>query len=249
MQTKTTLLAVAVGLAMLAGCGKQDETAPVAEAPAPAANEGTAVDAASGPANGTAANPVDDAAPDPAPAVDEAAPPVAADAADFDLDAIPVSTATLPAWPYVQLPAGYVFDDADRLGERTKDLARIPVWTGGQLLWVEGKVFTDDIENADGKTFSKFELSKGLRQQIESLGGVRVSERSYDSTVFEANKKELGDFRQEFSDLQEAYWYDADVDTWVIRRPDSVIWIVAQARNGEGSVLVAEGPAPEAAGG
>ena len=241
MQTKTTLLALAVGLALLAGCGKQDGTAPVAEAPTPAADDVTATDTATAPVGSA----VDALADDAAPAAAEAVAPAVPEATAFDLEAIPVSTATLPAWPYVQLPAGYEFDDADRLGERTKDLARIPVWTGGQLLWVEGKVFTDDIENIDGKTFSRFELSKGLRQQIESLGGVRVSERSYDSEIFEANKKALGDFRQEFNDLQEAYWYDKDVDTWVIRRPDSVIWIVAHARNSEGSVLVAEGPAPE----
>ena len=60
--------------------------------------------------------------------------------------------AALPAWPYLAPPAGYEFDDADRLERRTKDLARNPVWTGGQLLWVEGKVFSDGIDNASAST-------------------------------------------------------------------------------------------------
>ena len=245
MQTKTTLLALAVGLALLAGCGKQDGTAPVAEAPTPAADDGTAIDTAGAPVESPVDAPVGDAAP----AAAEAVAPAVPEATAFDLEAIPVSTATLPAWPYLQLPAGYVFDDADRLGERTKDLARIPVWTGGQLLWVEGKVFSDEIESVDGKTYSKFELAKGVRQQIESLGGVRVSERSYDRATYEAEQKALEDFRREFNDIRGAYWYDEDAETYVIRRADGVVWIVVQARNNDAAVLVAEGPAPDPAGG
>ena len=133
---------------------------------------------------------------------------------------------------------------AIELAGQSKDLARVPVWTGGQLLWVEGKVFSDGIDNADGKTFSRFELAKGLRQQIEALGGVRVSERSYDRDFYTANEKALDDFRQEFDDLQDAYWYDKDVDTYAIRRADGVVWVVLQTRNDDAAVLVAEGPAP-----
>ena len=242
MQTKTTLLALAVGLTVLAGCGKQEGADPATGTPPPAAGDGAAIDAASAPADGT----VDAPAADAAPAAAEAVAPAAPEAKAFDLQAIPVSTATLPAWPYLQLPAGYEFDDADRLGERTKDLARIPVWTGDQLLWVEGRVFSDDIDNIDGKTFSRFELAKGLRQQVESLGGVRLTERGYDRETYKASEKALDDFRQEFDDLQDAYWYDKDVDTYAIRRADGVVWVVLQTRNEDAAVLVAEGPAPTA---
>ena len=221
METSRTLLALGVTIALLGGCKKQEDAAPAAAEP-------------------VAAAPAEPAAPA------AAAPAAAAPGARFDLAAIPVSTAALPAWPYLAPPAGYEFDDADRLERRTKDLARIPVWTGGQLLWVEGKVFSDGIDNADGKTFSRFELAKGLRQQIEALGGVRVSERSYDRDFYTANEKALDQFRQEFDDLQDAYWYDKDVDTYAIRRADGVVWVVLQTRNEDAAVLVAEGPAPTA---
>ncbi len=226
METSRTLLALGVTIALLGGCKKQEDAAPAAAEP-------------------VAAAPAEPAAPAPATA-EPAAPAAAAPGARFDLAAIPVSTAALPAWPYLAPPAGYEFDDADRLERRTKDLARIPVWTGGQLLWVEGKVFSDGIDNADGKTFSRFELAKGLRQQIEALGGVRVSERSYDGDFYRANEKALDQFRQEFDDLQDAYWYDKDVDTYAIRRADGVVWVVLQTRNDDAAVLVAEGPAPAA---
>jgi len=231
METNRSLLVLGMAVVLLAGCRKPDEAAPAAPEPA-----------ATAPA----------AAVESAPAAEPATPattpaPTATPAPGFDIAALPVSTADLPAWPYAALPAGYAFDDADNLGKRTKDLARIPVWTGSQLLWVEGKVFSDGIDNIDGKTFSKFELGKGLRQQIEALGGVRVSERSYDRDTYKANEKELDDFRQEFRDLGDAYWYDKDVDTYAIRRADGLIWVVLQTRNNDAAILVAEGPLPATA--
>ncbi len=227
METKS-LLALGMAAALLAGCKKQDEAAPAPPAaPAAAAESAPAAEPA-------------------APAT-AAAPATTTPAAGFDIAALPVSSAALPAWPYVVPPTGYEYDDASDLGKRTKDLARIPVWAGGQLQWVEGKVFSDEIDNVDGKTFSKFELSKGLRQQVEALGGVRVSERSYNRDTYKANEKELDDFRQEFGDLQNAYWYDQDVDTYAIRRADGVVWVVLHTQNNDAAVLVAEGPLPATA--
>lgn len=222
MPMRNAMLVLALGVT-LAGCAKkQDAAAPAAAAPA-----ATTVEQPATPASAPAATP--------APA-----------AVAFDINAIPVSTAALPAWPYVVLPAGYQFSYADDLASRTKDLARVPVWTGGQLLWVEGKVFSDAIDNVDGKTYSKFEVRKNLQQAIEALGGVRLTERSFDEATYKANEKALGDFSQEFIRMQSAYSYDSDADTYVIRRADKAIWIVFQSNNDRGALLVAEGPLPEA---
>ena len=230
MRMSKTLLALGVASALLVGCKKQDDSAAADTATAAAAADANATQTES-PAVET--SPAATEAPAAKPAV-----------VAFDIDKIPVSDKPLPAWPYIALPAGYHYHEADDLAGQSKDLARVPVWTGGQLLWVEGKVFSDGIDNADGKTFSRFELAKGLRQQIEALGGVRVSERSYDRDFYTANEKALDDFRQEFDDLQDAYWYDKDVDTYAIRRADGVVWVVLQTRNDDAAVLVAEGPAP-----
>lgn len=226
MSMKTAALALAVGLALMGCSKKQDEATAPPTADAPAATS----DAAATPA-----------------ATTDAAPAAAAPAAaHFDIDAFPVSDKPLPAWPYVALPAGYVFNYADNLASRSKDLARVPVWTGGQLLWVEGRVFSDKIDNADGKTYSRFEVRKNVQLAIEALGGVRVSERSLDEPTYKANEKELEDFRQEFSRMQSAYWYDSDADTYVIRRADKAVWVVFQSDNNQGALMVAEGPLPEA---
>lgn len=217
MPMRNAMLVLALGMT-LAGCAKKQEAA----APAGATAEQPAM-----PASTPAATP--------APA-----------AAAFDINAIRESTATLPAWPYVVLPSGYQFDYADDMASRTKDLARVPVWTGGQLLWVEGKVFSDRIDNQDGKTYSKFEVRKNVQQAVEALGGVRLTERSFDEATYKANEKALNDFRQEFDRMQNAYWYDEDADTYVIRRADKAIWVVFQSSNDRGALLVAEGPLPQA---
>lgn len=230
MQVSKTLLAMAVASALVVGCKKQDDAA--------AADAVTATPDAS--TTQTEAAPASQAS---APATPEATAASATTA--FDIDKIPVSDVALPAWPYIALPAGYEYDDADDLASRSKDLARVPVWTGGQLLWVEGRVFSDQIENSEGKTYSKFEVRKNVQQAVEALGGVRLSERSFDEAVWDANEKALGDFRQEFDRMQNAYWYDNDADTYVIRRADKAIWVVFQTDNGNGALMVAEGPLPE----
>ena len=228
MQVSKTLLALGVAAALLVGCKKQDEAA----AEAAAATTDASIEQAEAPAPETAAPETPDAS---------AAPAVTA----FDINKIPVSDAALPAWPYVALPAGYHYYYSEELGSRSKDLARVPVWTGGQLLWIEGKTFSDAIRSDEGKTYSKFEVRKNLQQAIEALGGVRLGERSYDEATYKANEKALDDFRREFDRIRDAYWYDADADTYLIRRADKAIWVVFQTNNDGGGLLVAEGPLPE----
>ena len=230
MRMSKTLLALGVASALLVGCKKQDDSAAADTATAAADANATQTEA---PAVET--SPAATEAPAAKPAV-----------VAFDIDKIPVSDKPLPAWPYIALPAGYHYHEADDLAGQSKDLARVPVWTGGQLLWVEGKTFSDAIRSDDGKTYSKFEVRKNLQQAIEALGGVRLAERSFDETVWDANEKDLEDFRQEFDRMQNAYWYDKDVDTYVIRRADKAIWIVTQTDTGSGAIMVAEGPLPEA---
>lgn len=230
MRKNWTLLALAMTATLLAGCSKQEDAA--SATPEPAASTAPVATSESDATAGPEAAPAAEAA--------------AATVADFDITSLPVSTTGLPDWPYVALPAGYEFDDADDLGKRSKDLARVPVWTGSQLLWVEGKVFSDNIDNSDGKTYSKFEVRKNIQQAVEALGGVRLSERSFDNAVYKANEKAVDDFRKEFSRIRDAYWYDSDADTYVIRRADKAIWVVFESGNNQGALMVAEGPLPEA---
>lgn len=227
MSMRTTVLMLAMGAA-LAGCDKGKST-------------DAAVDASAQPVAVASA---------PVAASEAAAPPVAAapaagpQAAVFDINAIAVSNKPLGAWPYVALPAGYTFERADDIASRSKDLARVPVWTGGQLLWVEGRVFTDEIDSQDGKTYSQFEVRKNLRQTLEGMGAVRLTDRSFDKSVRQANEGEFNAFIEEFNEMYYPYLPDQDAETWVIRGADKATWVVFHSGNNDGSLMVAEGPLP-----
>ena len=112
MSMKTAVLALAVGLSLVA-CKKQDDAAAATAGAGAAATE-----AATAPAQPAAAE---------ATPVAEAATPAVS---IFDINTVPVSDKPLPAWPYVSLPAGYQFYYTEDLPSRTKDLARVPLWTG-----------------------------------------------------------------------------------------------------------------------
>ena len=240
MKISKTMLSFAVAAILLTGCkAKQDEAAAVA-----APSEETADIAVTATPDESADNASSETADvlDGTADADAAAAPVAV---AFNINTVPVSDKQLPEWPYIVLPEGYALDSADDIAKRSKDLARVPVWTGSQLLWLEGRTFSDEIETAEGKSFSKFELRKNLQQSVEALGGVRLSERTFDKETYKADEKAVDDFRREFSKVRDAYWYDHDADTYLIRRADKTIWVVAYITNSYGGIMVAEGPLPE----
>jgi len=49
----------------------------------------------------------------------------------FDLNKIPLSTATLGDFPYIALPDGYIYQNTEQ-----RNFERVPFWTGQQLEWV-----------------------------------------------------------------------------------------------------------------
>ncbi len=228
MMLKRSLLAVSVAALVMVGCKKKDEAADAAPPASEAATQ--TAPAASADAN---------AAP--------AAPTPTASAATFDINSYPISDKPLGEWPYVQLPAGYRFD-TDKLGENTKDLARVPVWTGDALVWVEGKTFETKFYTNDGKTYSKFELGKGIAQSVEALGGKRVSNKIFDESFANAHEEELKSFLKEFDKIDDAYrYYSEGTDTYLIRRADKAIWVVTFLdESNNASMMVAEGPLPVA---
>lgn len=240
MAVNKTLLALALTVAVLAGCKKKEAEVPADAAPA-------AMDASA--PNETSAAPATDASrtTDTSATTAEPAQPQAQAVKAFDITSIAVSDKPLGEWPYLVPPAGYEFHNATELAKRTKDLARVPIWTGSQLLWVEGKAFSNRINPSEGKNFSKFELGKGLQQAVEALGGVRINEAPITEELEKANEKALDEFRTEFGEIDDAYSPYKQGDTYVIRLADKAVWVVTYLDpvNERGHVMVAEGPLPE----
>lgn len=58
----------------------------------------------------------------------------------FDISKIPLSTATLGDFPYISLPDGYIYQNTEQ-----RNFERVPFWTGQQLEWGEGQLFSSGI--------------------------------------------------------------------------------------------------------
>lgn len=217
-------VAAALAVALIAGC--QDNQTPAAEAGA-----GPAATAEPRPQIAEPSLDAPGAAPSPA--------------ETFDLNAIPVSDAPLGEWPYIAAPAGYIYSDHEDLKKGTRDIARVPVWTGNELLWIEGRAFENHIFPGKGKTYSTFEVRQSIERAVTALGGKRISTKSFDQAIYEANKEAVDAFTSEFDAIDGAYSYDETADTYVIRRADKAIWVVSYATtSGTAAVLVVEGPLP-----
>lgn len=149
----------------------------------------------------------------------------------FDPSSLPVSTASLGAFPYFSLPDGYV-----RTGEETHDFFVFPFWVNGAFVPVEGRVHMSMIEPEDDKRFSRLELQRNIEAVIDRVGGVKVSEAPVPMAAINA----LGD--QTISDTTAGTGdiYNNAVATYVIRRADKTIWVHFDAGSSSGGLTVAE---------
>ena len=166
-------------------------------------------------------------------AADAAEAGASADAADgaFDPASVPVSTASLGAFPYFSLPDGYV-----RTGEETHDFFVFPFWVNGAFVPVEGRVHMSMIEPEDDRRFSRLELQRNIEAVIQRVGGVKVSEAPVPIEAINA----LGD--QTISDTTAGTGdiYNNAVATYVIRRADRTIWVHFDGGSSTAGLTVAE---------
>ena len=153
-------------------------------------------------------------------------------ATGFDLATIPVSTAVLEDFPYIDLPDGY---DYQNTVERNFD--RVPFWTGQTIEWIEGKVFSSGITaKSDYKQGSFLELQRNITHVIQQLGGVEVTNSKIPKELIEEIPKDI--LVQHNAGLGDIY-NDA-AQTYVIRQADKNIWFhLAKSGNYMG-LMVAE---------
>lgn len=206
-----TLLPLAVfsilGALALTGC-KRKEAAPVtptaAIAPAPAA----------APAAGSAA---------PAPAAAPAA--QAAQGKPFDITSVPVSNATLPPFPYLELPKetkGFGFHDV------AQDFDRAWVVAGDQLRAVEGRT-SERWFPLNVAHLSMLAAFRNYEAAIKSMGGVKVNTVSPVDPAFIARNG--GDKNAVLKKLGMPNGDHADTDgtptfsQYLVRTPKENIWI------------------------
>jgi OOP family OmpA-OmpF porin len=170
-----------------------------------------------------------DAAPKAAPAAAQA--PVTA---DFDVTKVPMSTAVLPPFPYLNYP------DPVNEGSQFTDKADFDeayVLAGKTLRKVEGRVEAHKFSLRDAN-LSLVAARRNYENLVKAMGGVKV------------NAGQLRDLVPQYSDVSNDmekklrfYQSGMDYDCYLVRRPDQLIWIALMFTDSEvKTVVVAEEP-------
>ncbi|MFE0643501.1 hypothetical protein ACFW2Y_18095 [Streptomyces sp. NPDC058877] len=178
-------------------------------ADAPAAPSATTAPAA--PADGRGTDPPQESTTPSAPTATESSTP-------FDPESVPVSDAPLGDFPYFSVPEG--FENSETPSPIVPS-GRVPFWTGDGLEWVEGKVYRSSIQAAGGKEFSAPELLAAVESAVTGSGGVRLTDSRIPADVTDSIPRDVRvEYVDGFGDI-----YNNPVRTYVIRRPDRLIWI------------------------
>lgn len=203
-KTMQVTAAALVGLLALGGCKRKEPAA----APAPAATTATAPTPA--PAGQDAM----------APAATAGAAPAAPAGKPFDVQSVPVSTAKIPAFPFVQLPAG----DSYLKEEKTFD--RVYVLAGGQLRPVEGHFL---FALPPTEKMSALEAYRNYDHAIRELGAVPVGKLNpTDEGFVERNGGDRDALFKRMRVVNLANGLPDDVPAftqYLLRTPDRNIWI------------------------
>lgn len=106
-----------------------------------------------------------------------------ADAAAFDPASVPESTATLPPFPFFDVPDGLVSVVDAREAARPFD--REHMIAGDRIIVLEGKVARDrfQLENPEQRQYSDIEFHRLYADAIAALGGQEVSRVQYTHQV------------------------------------------------------------------
>lgn len=214
MRLNRKVLAAAVAVVVLAGCGKKEDAA-VAGAP----GESTQASADAQTAPDAESQPVVE--------------PSSETAAPFDITSVPVSDASLGGWPHVVAPDGYALER-----ERTLDLSQVPFWTGQALQLVEGKVYEARVAASGEKTYSRFEVLKRLDEALVAQGAVKIASGKIPRDMLDRDLPE--NFGVDFNVGAGGYYPGQELSTYVLRQADRVVWFKVHSGNSDGSLLVAE---------
>ena len=207
MRHSHMLITSALLVLLLSSCKKEDAAttvAPVAEPAAPAkTSEPTA-------------EPVATAAPVEAPAV-------APVDTDFSVESVPVSTVSLPPFPFFKTPEGL----ENNLNEKDSNFGfeRHFFLAGKKLIPVEGKLYHNfmKLNNADyGRQYSEVEFHRNYENAITALGGKKISTTQFTRAIVDAAGG-LGPVEKYWRSVAPTSGYEHY--SYLIRTADKEYWI------------------------
>jgi OmpA-OmpF porin, OOP family len=204
MRQSRLLIGSTLFLLLLSACNRQD-TSPTATTPV----EKNTPEAATGPAT------------PPVTAAVEAVAPKAD--AGFSVENIPLSTATLPPFPFFDMPEGLV--GKIKADKSTVDFARHFFLAGKKMIPVEGRLYHNEmslISPDKQREYSTTEFHRNYRNAVLALGGAEISETQFTRPIVD----EVGGLRE-----VNQYWRSApptsgyEHHSYLIRSADKEYWI------------------------
>lgn len=152
----------------------------------------------------------------------------------FDIEKIPVSSATLPPFPYLAYPPavteGVAFTDK-------AEFDVLYVLTGKELRKVEGRVESHKFSLLDAK-MSEAEARHNYENLIAAMGGVKVNDVQ-PLDLAPAFDDETRTVTQKLRYTE----YNMSYAAYVIRKPDQLVWIVLMSdKNSMNTLSIAEQP-------
>lgn len=149
--------------------------------------------------------------------------------AQFDIEKVPLTTAVLPPFPYLEYPPGTL---EGAMFTKKANFDSLYVVTGKQLRKVEGRFESHKFYLSDVK-MSEVEARRNYENLIAQMGGVKVNEAnpaelahdSVDEIIANKNKTRYDDGSMSY-------------DAYLIRKPDQLVWIVLMAGSSHVDTLV-----------
>ena len=132
----------------------------------------------------------------------------------FDLSRVPLSTATIPAFPFIEPP-----QPNRSVRDKTAEFDTLHVIAGNQLRPVEGKVLRRKFFN-DLTGLTQVSSQRNHDAAIKALGGVKIDQVEPDSPQL----AEAHGSSSKVSDKLQLKSYKAEYDAYVVRTKNQVIW-------------------------
>ena len=206
MKTTIRLVASCALLSMLASCGSKDKPEETV-----ATTETTTTTEA--------------AATTEAPAPTEAAPSTAT-AATFDINSVPVTSASLGSFPYL---SGLQTYEVNTSNSEDYDFEMAYVYDGKNLVPIEGKVSQRLFNPKNGeKKASELMIRRNYEDLLKTLGATKVSAVKVPREAID----KLG-YDEVYKHGKWSVSSDHDTDTYVIRQKDKEVWVQVTALGGD----------------
>ncbi|QNA99783.1 OmpA family protein [Massilia sp. Se16.2.3] len=162
-------------------------------------------------------------------------PPTAAQ--PVDINAIPVTTAALPSFPYLAYPP-----ELNQAFQSTRNsrFDAVGIIVGKELRTVEGQVETRSFSNRHAK-MSQMAVRRNYEAAIKGLGGVKVNAVDHrDKALLAANtSKEVSEttLRQDKLRVDD---FSMSYDSYLVRTPEKNVWLVLMTGESDTRLLAVE---------